>query len=377
VSTAPADVVLATLRGARVAAWILLAPAVAYVLLNTGTGWTGNTGADVAWLPLAVAVIGLQAYLVRAALRRRAPRWGALVWLAMAACVAVLIAVIGPADLPALWFVAAAGAIVLRPRAALLALLANIVLFVALAVLAIPDPATVANVWYAVVAGVAGATGPFLAARLLDVVDDLVRSRAELALTAADEERRRLSRDLHDALGQGLSAVALKGDLAVALLEKDPVAAAREIDSLTAVTQRLRAELPGIVAAGRPTSYAVEADRAERLLREAGIDVRRGGELGAIPAAADSALGWVVREAATNVLRHSDAQLWTVLAGRDANQVWLEMTNDRPLADTEGPGSLRPGTGLVGMAERLRTVGGRIRTDGDPGQFRLRVEVAT
>lgn len=374
-SAAPADVVLSTLRGTRVATLTLHAPAAAYLLLNTGTPLLGNQTADVAWLPLALVVIGLQLFLVLTAIRRRTPPWSGLVWLAITASVAVLIAAVGPADLPGLWFVAAAGAVVFTRRLGLLMLAVSVVVFVALAIR--PAEPTAANVFYAIAAGVAGATGPFIAARLLDVVDDLARTRAELALTAADEERRRLSRDLHDVLGQGLSAVALKGDLALALLEKDPVAAQREIDSLTAVTQRLRAELPDIVAAGRPTSYAVEAGRAERLLREAGIDVRRRDEVGPLPAAVDSALGWVVREAATNVLRHSDARHWTVLAGRGENGLWLEMTNDRPPAEAERAGSGRSGTGLVGMAERLRTVGGRVRTDGDSRRFVLRVEVAT
>ena len=159
-----------------------------------------------------------------------------------------------------------------------------------------------------------------------------MRTRAQLELTAADEERRRLSRDLHDALGQSLSAVALKGDLALALLEKDPAGAQREIDSLAGVARRLRAELPDIVVAEQSASYAVEAARAEGLLRQAGVDVRRQGDFGPVPHPVDIALGWVVREAATNVLRHSAARLWSVEAGHGESQVWLEATNDRPLS---------------------------------------------
>jgi two-component system, NarL family, sensor histidine kinase DesK len=386
VSTAPADVVLSTLRGARVAVFALQAPAAAFLLLNSSTPLLGSITSDVRWLPLALAVIGLQGFLVLSAVHRRTPSWAGLVWLAIVACAAVLVVGNGPALLPVLWFVAAAGAFALPRRLGSLVLVATIVVFVGLAATvdttcqcwrAPLEVVTASGVLNYTVTGVAGAIGPFMAARLLGVVDDLARTRAELALTTAEEERRRLSRDLHDALGQGLSAVALKGDLALALLEQDPVAAQREIDSLTEVAQRLRTELPGIVAAGQPASFAVEAGRAERLLREAGVDVRRRGELGALPAAVDSALGWVVREAATNVLRHSDAQQWMVLAGRDEHRVWLEMINDLPQVDTGRPGPDRPGTGLVGMAERLRTVGGRLRAHGDSGQFMLRVEVAT
>ena len=380
--SAPADVSLATLRGARVAAVVLQAPATALLILNTGTSKLGNVHANAAWLPLAFVLLGLHGYLVLSAFRRRTPRYAGAVWLAVVVCVIVLIAAAGMGDLAATWFVAAAAAFAFPRRLAVVVLVATVVVFVVLALLGRPECQcwdlsytagfSLADVTYNLAAGVPGAVGPFLAAVLLGVVDDLVRTEAQLELTAADEERRRLSRDLHDALGQGLSAVALKGDLALALLEKDPAAAQREIDSLNEIAQRLRAELPDIVVAEQSASYAVEAARAEGLLRQAGVDVRRQGELGPVPHPVDIALGWVVREAATNVLRHSDARHWTVRAGRGEREVWLEATNDRPLSAT-GPA----GTGLLGMSERLRAVGGRVRTQADAQRFTLRIEVAT
>jgi signal transduction histidine kinase len=381
-TTTPADVTLSTLRGARIAAVVLQAPAVGLLLVNAGTSKLGNLDADLRWLPLALVILCLHGYLVAAALRRRTPRHGVLVWLAVVGCVVLLVAGTGMGNLASTWLVAAAGAFAFPPRPAFVVLVATLATFVALALLGEPQCQcwdlsaglhfTLADVSYNVVASVGGAVGPFLAPPLLRVVDDLVRTRAQLELTATDEERRRLSRDLHDTLGQGLSAVALKGDLAVALLTKDPKAAQREIASLIEVTTRLRTELPEVVAADQAASYAEEAARAEGLLRDAGVDVRRRGELGHLPAAVDSALGWVVREAATNVLRHSDARLWTVRAGRDSSEVWLEATNDRPVSHTGSAGS-----GLLGMAERLRAVGGRVRTHSDDQRFTLRVEVAT
>jgi len=381
-TSAPADVTLATLRGARVAAVVLQLPAAALLILNTGTSKLGSLGADVAWLPVAFVLLGLHGYLVLSALRRRTPPYAGLVWLAIVACVVVLIVGTGMGNLASTWLVAAAGAFAFPRRLGVLVLLATIAVFVMSALAGDPEcqcwdlssgvEFTLADVSYNLVAGVAGAVGPFLAAGLLSIVDDLARTRAQLELTAADEERRRLSRDLHDTLGQGLSAVALKGDLAVALLDRDPPAARGELDSLIEVTSRLRSELPEVVAAGQAASYAEESARAEGLLRDAGVDVRRHGELGVVSSQVDSALGWVVREAATNVLRHSDARQWTVRAGHGDGKVWLEATNDRPLSRTGAAGS-----GLLGMTERLRAVGGRVRTDADGQLFTLRVEVAT
>jgi len=372
-TTAPADIALSTVRGARLAVLAALVPAAIYLVLNTSTDLLGNTQADVALLPLALAVIALQGFISLAAIHGRTPTGGRIAWLAIVACVAALIAAIGAADLPALWFVAAAGAAVFPSWMALLVLVASIAAFFALALGLISAPNDqVQFAVYTLVTAAAGAVGPFMALRLLDVVRDLARTRAELALTAADEERRRLSRDLHDTLGQGLSAVALKGDLALALLATDVPSVREELASLTGAAQRLRRELPDVVTAGGAASYAEEAGRAERLLREAGIDVRRSGEPGPLPGAVDAALGWVVREAATNVLRHSDARHWTLDAGRGDAAVWIEATNDR-----SRPAAGHSGTGLTGMAERLRAVGGRLRTAGEGDSFTLRVEVAT
>jgi signal transduction histidine kinase len=381
-TAAPADLSLSTLRGARVAAVVLQLPAVGLLILNTGTSKLGSMYADPAWLPVASIILVLHGYLVVCALRRRRPKAPGLVWLGVVVCVVVLVAGVGMGALAATWFAAASAAFAFRPRLAVAVLVATVVVFTVLALSGDPecqcwDVGTtldfgLPDISYNLGAGVAGTVGPFLAAGLLGVVDDLARTRAELELTAADDERRRLSRDLHDSLGQGLSAVALKGDLAVALLRKDPDAARHEVSSLIEVTTRLRAELPEIVTADQAASYAEESARAEGLLRDAGVEVRRAGELGDLPAAVDSALAWVVREAATNVLRHSDARHWTVDAGHDGSDVWLEVTNDRPLAEV-GPA----GSGLLGMSERLRAVGGRVRTQADAHRFTLRVEVAT
>lgn len=379
---APADVGVSTLRGARIAAAVLQVPPSVLVILNTATSKLGNIDADVAWLPVALVLLTLHGYLVLSAIRRRPARAPGAIWLAVIVCVVALVIGTGMGSLAATWLIAAAGAFAFPRRLGVVVLVATIAVFVVLALAADPacqcwDPPrslafTLADVSYIVVAGVAGTVGPFMAAGLLRVVDDLGRTRAQLELTAADDERRRLSRDLHDTLGQGLSTVALKGDLATALLTKDRDTAQRELDSLIEVTTQLRAELPDIVAADRAASYAEEAARAEGLLRDAGVHVRRGGTLSDLSREVDSVLGWVVREAATNVLRHSDARHWTMDAGRHEDTVWFEATNDQPHRAT-GPA----GSGLLGMSERLRAVGGRVLTSGDDERFTLRVEVAT
>jgi two-component system sensor histidine kinase DesK len=90
-----------------------------------------------------------------------------------------------------------------------------------------------------------------------------------------------------------------------------------------------------------------------------------------LPGAVDAVLGWVVREAATNVLRHSGAGSVTVelTAGDDAAE--LTVTDDGRGPVSAAP-DRSPGTGLAGLAERVEALGGRLETGAAPGRgFRL------
>ena len=158
----------------------------------------------------------------------------------------------------------------------------------------------------------------------------LPHARGALAVPV-HQERRRFSRDLHDVLGQGLSAIALKGDLACALLAADPARACRETQDLIAVADSLLRDLPEVTHADRPTSFVNETRTAAQLLRDAGIDVRIDDDLREVDAETDAVLGWAVREGTTNALRHSAARQVQLRAGRTAGRTWLELVNDRPL----------------------------------------------
>src|SRR5437867_996880 len=107
-----------------------------------------------------------------------------------------------------------------------------------MAALAFGVPSLIWSISYLTTALLLGAGGLFAAARLVRAIDDLRAARAELAELAVGRERLRISRDLHDLLGHTLSAVSLKGDLALRLLERnEQPRAAAEIESLTAVAR--------------------------------------------------------------------------------------------------------------------------------------------
>jgi signal transduction histidine kinase len=235
------------------------------------------------------------------------------------------------------------------------------------------EPSTYTLVWsiaYMLTVSALAVAGVWASARLLSIVVDLEAARDTLAVHAARSERKRLSRDLHDVLGQSLTAISLKGDLARRLIDADRPAAGREIDELEAVAHSLAAEIEAVARNEREVAFATEADAAVDLLRLAGVDVAVDLQLDTIPADASAVLGWAIREGATNILRHADARSCTIHGDRQNGLIRLELVND-------GASARRiDGTGLRNLADRLAELDGRAAgTAIDGGRFRLRIEV--
>jgi two-component system sensor histidine kinase DesK len=224
---------------------------------------------------------------------------------------------------------------------------------------------------YATTTLIIGGGGLYAAARLVRAVQELHDARAELAELAVGAERLRISRDLHDLLGHTLSAVSLKGDLAIRLLERDDgAAAAREIDGLTAVARAALHDMRDVARHKHVVSLQGEADAAADLLATAGVRVSMNLEVSGLPAPVEELLGWAVREGVTNVLRHSSATTCSIDVQRRDGHVLLAIEND----GAASPGA--EGNGLVGLAARAATLSGRAvgRATGD-GRFRLLVDV--
>jgi two-component system, NarL family, sensor histidine kinase DesK len=208
-------------------------------------------------------------------------------------------------------------------------------------------------------------------ARLVAVQQELQRTRDELATTAVAAERLRVSRDLHDLLGQSLSAISLKGDLAVRLLTRDTAAARAEVEDVARVA---REALRGVRAIARDGAHAVhlheEIDGATTLMRAAHIVARVDVDLPELPPPVEGTLAWAVREGVTNVLRHSRATTCAIQAGTSDGIVHLSVVNDG--ADQVGPS----GSGLTGLAERVRALSGSFAAGPTgPDGFRLAVEL--
>ncbi|WP_245238949.1 sensor histidine kinase [Streptomyces sp. MZ04] len=202
---------------------------------------------------------------------------------------------------------------------------------------------------------------------LSETVKELRSTREELARSAVEKERLRFSRDLHDLLGHTLSVIVVKAEATRRLAPRDLDAALGQVSDIESVGRQALTEIREAVTGYREGSLATELDRARDLLEAAGIEavVRQSGP----PLAPQTAalLGWVVRECATNVVRHSRAAHCEIEVAGTAERTRLLIADDG-----RGVGSGAPGSGLKGLAERLAVAGGSLESGPAPqGGFRV------
>ncbi len=178
---------------------------------------------------------------------------------------------------------------------------------------------------------------------------------AQVEHLATVAERERISRDLHDLLGHTLTGIVVRSQLAQRLATADPRAAVTEMATVEKAARDALSEVRATVTGWRQVDLAAELTAASDALTAAGVrlTVTRDPDLVLTPSA-ESALGLALREAVTNVVRHSRATRCAVVLSNDGQQVVLEVSDD-------GVGGGRDGTGLTGMRERIAALGGEVR----------------
>ncbi|MDR6977150.1 two-component system sensor histidine kinase DesK [Streptomyces sp. 3330] len=193
------------------------------------------------------------------------------------------------------------------------------------------------------------------------------------ARLAVAEERLRFGRDLHDVMGRNLAVIALKSELAVQLARRGRPEAVEQMIEVQRIAQDSQREVRAVVRGYREADLGVELAGAQGVLRAAGIACEVSGEAGGLPAEVQSALGWVVRESTTNVLRHGDAGRCSVALRMTEGHVVLTVENDGAGSPTPESGD---GSGLTGLRERLRGVDGTLEAGFvQAGVFRVVAEV--
>jgi two-component system sensor histidine kinase DesK len=191
----------------------------------------------------------------------------------------------------------------------------------------------------------------------------LADARSQIAALAAENERSRIARDLHDLLGHSLTTITVKAGLARKLGLADTERALREIAEVEELSRRALSEVRMAVAGyrDRDVSVAGELANGRELLRAANITADLPRAVDIVDPRYSELFGWVLREGLTNVVRHSRADACAVRLTRSS----IEITDD----GTGGGGEKRTGggNGLGGLRERVGAAGGALDAGPWPG----------
>ena len=206
---------------------------------------------------------------------------------------------------------------------------------------------------------------------MLVLIWEIDAARTAQARLAVAEERLRFARDFHDVLGRNLTLIAVTSDLAAGLARRGDPAAVDKMLQVRSLAHESAREVREVVTGYRAADLDTELAGARSVLRAAGITTRVIGDSTCVPADAQTALAWVLREATTNVIRHSNATTCTIELGivpgteaGAADTAVLRIHNDgAPLLDPFHP----PGHGLAGLRERVKASGGHLAAGPEPG----------
>jgi signal transduction histidine kinase len=217
----------------------------------------------------------------------------------------------------------------------------------------------------------------------LRILDDRLAIERQLAEHTLADERRRLAGDVHDVVGHTLSASMLHTaaarlsvrsdpDAAIASLERAEQQGRRSMDDIRSVVRLLRDD-PGT---NPPTPMTGELSELVESFRAGGADIAYSatGCLTDVPAPAALTVYRVVQEGLTNAVRHGTGtiEVTVYVTGADVD---VEIVNDRSVRRA----ATTPGSGLVGMRERVEAIGGTLKVGGSNGDGRwvLRARIPT
>ncbi|MET9256713.1 histidine kinase [Streptomyces sp. NPDC003717] len=210
----------------------------------------------------------------------------------------------------------------------------------------------------AVLVGVTAALGTVFA--LSFTIGHLRAAREQVKRLAVHQERERVARDMHDILGHTLSAMTVRLGLTRRVLESsgDVALAVGQVTELETMARTALTDVRATVSGYRTLSLDSELAGARMVLAAAGVRAELPAATDAVRPELREVFGYVVREAVTNVLRHSDAERCTVRVGPD----WVEVADDGGTG-----GGACAGNGLTGLTERLAAVSGTLEHGPAPG----------
>jgi two-component system sensor histidine kinase DesK len=185
--------------------------------------------------------------------------------------------------------------------------------------------------------------------------EKLAIANAQLERYIQEEERTRIARDLHDTLGQTLTMIKLKSELTMRLVENNPDKAKRELQDILDTSRYALKQVRELVTDMKFVSLKKEMELSKDILQKAGIALvtKDDGSMNPLSNVAETMVALSVREAITNIIKHSEANQCTITPYIESEYYCIEVSDN-------GNGSLRQGegNGLQSMKERMAMLQG-------------------
>jgi two-component system, NarL family, sensor histidine kinase DesK len=189
----------------------------------------------------------------------------------------------------------------------------------------------------------------------------VARQQLENERLSRGAERERIARDLHDTLGQTLTIIALKSELAGRLLDHNVDEARRQIADVERVSREALTEVREVIGGYHAGGIHEEFERARSVLEAAGISVEQDTDSAEISLVQERILGLVLRESVTNVVRHAQATRCQLSCRKLDDSVRLLVK------DNGRGGAHREGLGMRSIRARVEAFGGIAAWDGRSG----------
>ncbi|NGZ75392.1 sensor histidine kinase [Saccharibacillus alkalitolerans] len=218
--------------------------------------------------------------------------------------------------------------------------------------------------------------------RQIELREQLAAANEQIGELMKKEERMRIARDLHDTLGHTLSLITLKSQLVERLASKDPERAQHEAREIQETSRAALSQVRELVSEMRAIKLSEELIEAREMLRTAEIAMHVEGDEGleGVPDLTQNILSLCLKEAVTNIVKHSRAQSCTVTVRRSGSEVEMKIEDDgigpsgrknegrEEKAGGSGLENVGGGNGLKGMRERLALIEGTLDLASRPGR---------
>jgi len=214
----------------------------------------------------------------------------------------------------------------------------------------------------------------YVMAWFVALVNQMQSAREELAELAVARERMRFTRDLHDLLGFNLSAITLKTELALRLVQNQPARARDELVEILQISRQALTDVRAVTRSYREMSLADECESARLVLAAAEVRVQMELNYRELPIRVSTVLATVLREGITNLLRHSKAESCEIFVRQVGALVSFDMRNDGASTVAHDPrqDGYPGGSGLRNLSARVAELGGELTAERQRGnEFRL------